>query len=80
MEENKEHGNELPGAGEYSKPIISNDYDECPMDGEIGSVDLTKDKYPLSNAKDKTHKGRFVNKNDLSSTSGSPSEREVEQK
>jgi len=30
-----------------------------------GSVDLTKDKYLLSNARDKTHKGRFVNKNGL---------------
>ena len=22
-------------AGEYSKPIVSDEYDECPMDGEI---------------------------------------------
>jgi len=43
-----------------------------------GSVELARDKSSLSNPRDKTHKGRFVNKNDLSSTSGSPSEREIE--
>jgi len=44
----------------------------------LGSVELARDKSILSNARDKTHKGRFVNKNDLSSASGSPSEREIE--